>query len=64
MKAYYVDDRNERPWGWGICYLCGHDCESESDYDELEQRSTCEACRERQVQSDEERLKLEVFTRR
>jgi hypothetical protein len=59
-----MDLKDLRPWGWMICSECGHDCDDEADYDELEQRSTCPACRERQRQTDEERLALEVFARR
>jgi hypothetical protein len=67
MSADYVDDRHERQWGWGICVVCGVDCE-EDDYDEDRRSSVCKDCRaeqrEQQRLSDEDRLALEVFARR
>ena len=59
----YPEDEGGRPWGWSLCRECGRDCEEE-DYDEDKQVSTCPSCLERQSQSDEERLRLEVFVRR
>ena len=58
---YDADDRDARPYGWGLCSECGCDCE-EDDYDDGRRVSTCPACRARQAQSLEEHA--EVFARR
>ena len=42
---YVDDDKDERPFGWGLCGQCGCDCE-EDDYDDGTKTSTCPGCRE------------------
>jgi hypothetical protein len=58
-----MENNDERPYGWGRCYLCGEDCE-EDDYDDDKRRSTCKKCHARQAQSADELQAEEVFTRR
>lgn len=38
-------DSDERPFGWGVCAVCGEDCE-EQDYDPLIRRSAHPECRQ------------------
>lgn len=34
---------DERPDGWGCCYMCGADCE-EADYNPRTRQSLCQRC--------------------
>lgn len=38
---------DDRPDGWGICCVCGKDCDDESDYNAVTRTSTHRACEDR-----------------
>ena len=39
----FIDDQ-DRPFGWGICSVCGEDAD-EDDYNEATRQSICTRCR-------------------
>lgn len=47
---------DDRPDGWGICCVCGYDCEDESDYNAVTRTSTHRACEDREPQQAEPEL--------